>query len=210
MREALLQRGPSLFTLAGWGKLSLVQMAPGGKDEGPQTHQREAGASQLRDPFSIQLLKDKGKEWAARTPSGAVGAGQIARGDKKRKSIVFPLHSSREKKKTSKAQAAVPHWETQGIWFELAEGTPPPVSRTTRVPAGSSPRKPAQPQPSSPPLRSRPALGPLGPGWSPAVAQSTGQLVGDAPGAGDSFVLPAGGAPPRGRSRRRLIGAPTP
>lgn len=47
----------------------------------------------------------------------------------------------------------------QGIWFELAEGTPPPhappppaprrVSRTAQAPAGYFPRKPAQPRPSN-------------------------------------------------------------
>lgn len=122
-----------------------------------------------------------------------MGAGQIARGDnKKRKSIVFPLHSPRERKKTSKAQAAVSHRETQGIWFELAEGTPPPVSHTPPARAPSSPRKPAQPQPSSPrsgfpPSTARSAANHWGP--SPQGRQP-GQ---EAPGSGGQFCTPSGG-----------------
>ena len=148
---------------------------------------------------------------------GVVGAGQIARGDnKERKSIVFPFYSPRRERKLPKPRLQYLIGK-QGIWFELAEGTPPPprsphlprrVSRTTQAPAGYSPREPAQPRPSN--SRSRlPSRSPNR-AWSQAAAQPTGKPVGEATQAGGNFVSSARGAPRSGRSQRLPIAAPPP
>lgn len=75
----------------------MVRIAAGGKDEGRclsvaanPSRQEQEGASQLGNPFPIRLLRHRGRERVPWTPARAVGAGQIASGDKKRKSIVFP------------------------------------------------------------------------------------------------------------------------
>lgn len=123
----------------------------------PNPSREAQGASQLRDPFPIQLLRHRGKKMSTVDAGEGRGSRSDCRGDnKKRKTIVFLLHSPRERKKTSKAQAAVSHRETQGIWFELAEGTPPPVSHTTPS-AGSVLSQEA-----------RPALALQAPLWVPA------------------------------------------
>lgn len=59
--------GPSLFTLAGWGKLSLVQMAAGGKDEGEslsstQSLQRGAGGFTAQGPFPHSTAQTQGQK----------------------------------------------------------------------------------------------------------------------------------------------------
>lgn len=101
------ERGPSLFTLAGRDAFS----GPDGR--------RSRG------------LRRRSKEPAPWTRPKAVGAGQIARGDnKKSSSIVFPFHSPGEGEKSSMAQAAGPHRETQGIWFELARAPLPRLTHT--------------------------------------------------------------------------------
>lgn len=107
----------------------------------------------------------------------------------------------------------------QGIWFELAEGTPPPHAPPPRPPPrlthspGSGWVLSQEACPASALQLLLPVTAPLSrPGLVTGSSSTAQREAGgrEAPRAGGSFVPSGGGAPKSGRSQSRLIAAPPP
>lgn len=205
--------GP-LIVYAGWmAELALVQMAAGGggQEEGdthPPTslhrHLTSPGEEQGASHSSGTLARHSAAELKGQrtgTQPRAVGACQIASVTRKEKALYFPFVLPGRKRKLPRRRLRR-RVGKRGIWFELAESTPPPDTH-------SHTHAPARPPPGSPPAPSPiPAQLPRRPGHSPAAARRAERLTRDAPGAGGrQFCAPGrralrgGGGATDGRSR---------
>lgn len=189
-------------------------MAAGGQgeDDSPSStlsplEKKEQGALRSSETLSGSTAQREGP----RIGNGDAAEDRGSRSDckgvtaRKEKALYFPSILPGRKRKLPKRrlQCLI---AKQGIWFELAESTPPP-SHTYNTHTHTHAWLRLSPLPGSPPsLNPQPSsrgsgfppCNPSRPGHS--LTQPAEELPGAALGAGGSFVPPPGGAPRRGRS----------